>query len=112
MYEILLSISVIAGATVILSAAVLATGHLRAERQRTLQKLLDRGVAMDELMRAAGLVAPPDADRRRGLLLIAVGAAWSSATFLVGGRAWIMGVVPVIIGLGFLLLWMLDGRRR
>jgi hypothetical protein len=112
MYDTLLSVSAVIGATIILSAAVLAAGRLRTERQRTLQKLLDRGMAMDELVRAAGLVAPPDADRRRGLLLIAVGAAWSSATFFIGGRAWVLGIVPAIMGLAFLLLWTLDGRRR
>lgn len=112
MYDILLSVSAVIGATIILSMAVLAAGRLRTERQRTLQKLLDRGMAVDELVQAAGLVAPPDADRRRGLLLIAAGAAWSAATFLIGGRAWVLGIVPAIVGLAFLLLWALDGRRR
>lgn len=112
MYEIFLSVSAVAGATVILAVAVLVAGRLRIERQRTLQKLLDRGMAVDELVQAAGLVAPPDADRRRGLLLIAIGVAWSSATFFVGGRAWILGVVPVIVGLAFVSLWMLDDHRR
>lgn len=111
MYDILLSISGILGATVILSVAVAVAGRLRIERQRTLQKLLDRGVATDELIHVAGLAAPADADRRRGLLLIAIGVAWSLVTFFIGGRAWILGVVPAIIGLAFVLLWVLDGRR-
>ena len=38
------------------------------------------------------------ADLRRGLLLIAVGLAWSIVTFFVGGKAWMAGIVPVMLG--------------
>jgi hypothetical protein len=48
-------------------------------------------------------------DRRRGVLLIAIGVAWSGITFCIGGSAWIMGFAPISLGLASLVLWKLDG---
>jgi hypothetical protein len=100
------------GLAFVLSVSVYAYLRLRVERERTLQKLVERGLTGDDLIRAAGLDRSRRSDLRRGLLLIGVALAWSSVTFLVGGPAWKMGGAPLAIGLVYLLLWTLDGRPR
>ena len=57
-----------------------AFARLRIERERTIQKLMERGLSGDEFIRAAGLGARRDLDLRRGLLLIGVGVAWAGVT--------------------------------
>jgi hypothetical protein len=102
----------ILGLSLILSVSIHAFGRLRIEQERTLQKLIDRGLSGDELFRAAGLADRGRKDLRRGLLLSGVGLSWSVVTFFVGGSAWIAGVFPLAIGLVYLLLRLLDGRSR
>lgn len=100
------------GLAFVLSVGVYAYLRLRVERERTLQKLVERGLTGDDLIRTAGLDRSRRSDLRRGLLLIGVALAWSSVTFLVGGPAWKMGGAPLAIGLVYVLLWTLDGRPR
>src|SRR5262245_29433271 len=100
------------GLALILSVGVYGYSRLRIERERTLQKLLERGLTADEFNRAAGLGKTERADLRRGLLLIGVGLAWSVVTFFIGGPAWKMGGAAIAIGLVYVLLWKLDGRPR
>jgi hypothetical protein len=102
----------ILGLAAIFSMAIYAFGRLRIEQERTLQKLIERGLSGDELMRAAGISDRGTKDLRRGLLLIGVGASWSIVTFFLGGKAWMMGIVPITLGLVFVVLRAVDGGRR
>jgi hypothetical protein len=101
----------ILGLAAILCVAVYAFARLRIEQERTLQKLIDRGLSGEELMRAAGVIDRPTKDLRRGLLLVGVGLSWSVFTFFVGGKAWMLGIVPITLGMVFVALRALDGRR-
>lgn len=105
-------IAVILGVSLILAVAVHVFGRLRIEQQRTLQKLIDQGVAGNDLARIAGVAAPADRDRRRGVLLVAIGLGWTVVTFFIGGKAWLLGWVPVALGVAYLLLWKFDERRH
>lgn len=102
----------ILGGSLILAVAIYVVGRLRIEQQRTLQALMERGVAGDELLRASGIADPRSRDLRRGLLLIGIGVAWSTVTFFIGGRAWIMGAFPITLGIVYVLFRMFDGRSR
>ena len=100
------------GFALILSVAIYTFGRLRIEQERSLQKLIDRGLSSEELMRSAGIPSRSRRDLRRGVLLIAVGLAWSGFTFFVGGNAWTFGMVPMFLGAVFVLLSFVDGRPR
>ena len=102
----------ILGIALVLSVAIYVNGRLRIEQLKTLQKLAERGVSGDELLQSAGLAERGGRERRRGLLLIGVGLAWSAVTFFLGGKAWIFGVFPVTIGAVYMLLRYLDDRSR
>ena len=104
--------SALLGLALLLSVVVYAYSRLRIERERTLQKLIDRGLTGDELVRNAGLGQPHRSDLRRGVLLIGLGVAWAGVTYFIGGPAWRMGGAPAAIGLVYLVLWALNGRPR
>jgi hypothetical protein len=112
MHDTLLMASGLLGLALILAATVLAVARLRGEQQRTLQKLIERGLAGDELLRAAGVLPLPERDRRRGLWLVALGLVWAVTTYFIGGPAWRLGLAPVLLGLVCLAMWRLDGRGR
>ena len=102
----------ILGISVILSVSIYVFARLRIEQERTVQKLIDRGIQGEELLRSAGLTDRGSRDLRRGLLLIALGLSWSLVTFFAGGSAWIAGLFPIFIGLVYVLFRVLDGRPR
>lgn len=100
----------ILGIALILAVAVHAIARLRVEQQRTLQKLIERGLDADAIVAAAAIPSRNQRELRRGAWLIAIGLAWSAATFFVGGKAWMLGIVPVMLGGVVLLLRKLDAR--
>lgn len=112
MYDTAIAVAGILGLSLILSAVIHASGRVRSEQQRTLQKVLDQGASIESLRGADGFGGRALLDLRRGVLLIVVGVLWSLVTFFIGGRAWILGVVPIVLGLVYLLFWKLDERSR
>jgi hypothetical protein len=105
----------ILGLSLILAVTIYAVARLRIEQYRTMQKFLDRGIANEDLARSAGLGDRTSRDLRRGLLLIAIGFAWSTVTFVLEGSqgpAWVFGLFPVSIGSVYVLFRTLDGRQR
>ena len=67
----------------------------------------------------AALFAPPPvvkarSDMRRGVVLVMVGFGLMIFFGAVNdweGGAWALGIIPFLIGLGYLLVWKLEGRR-
>lgn len=112
MYDTAIIVAGILGVSLILSVAVYVSGRLRIEQQRTLQKLLDSGGSIDQLAGAEGFRRRVERDLRRGVWLVVVGVSWSLVTFFIGGRGWILGVVPVLLGLVYVLFWKLDDTRH
>ena len=107
-----LAAAAVVGLSLILSVSVYGFTRLRIEQERTLQRLIDRGVSGEELVRAAGGRDKGSRDLRRGLLFIAVGVAWTVITFFIGGTAWMMGGFPIAIGFVFVVLRAIDGGSR
>jgi hypothetical protein len=68
----------------------------------------------------AALFAPPPiikarSDLRRGVVLLMVGFGLMIFFGAVNdweGGVWSLGVIPFVIGLGYLLVWKLEGRSR
>lgn len=112
MYDTAIAVAGIVGIAWILSVVVYVNGRVRIEQQRTLQKVLDHGGSIDALSAAEGFPRRADRDRRRGIALVAVGVLWSLITFFIGGRAWILGAIPGVLGLVYLVFWKLDDRSR
>lgn len=100
----LVAAAALLGAALILSVAVYVFGRLRIEQQRSLQRGLEQGRSIAELATLIGLASPAARDQRRGILLMALGFAWSLVTFFIGGKAWLFGAVPILLGIAFLLL--------
>jgi hypothetical protein len=107
-----IAVAGVIGLALTLSVTIYMFGRLRIEQERSYQKLIDRGLAGEELLRSAGIADRGRRDLRRGILLIAVGVAWSGFTVGIGGDAWTWGIVPITFGVVLVLLGILDGRFR
>jgi hypothetical protein len=83
---------------------------------RTIRMMAEKGQPIP-----AALLAPPTpavrqrSDVRRGIVLVMAGVglmvcfgAWSDWE----GGSWAIGVIPFVIGLGYLLVWKLEGGKK
>ncbi len=113
MDETTISIAGIMCAAAVLSVVVYFFGRLKIEQQKTLQRLLEKDdSSRAEWARALGPARRGDNDFRRGVLLVVVGTSLGTGLFFVGGNAWIFSLLPVTIGLVYLMFWKVNARQR
>jgi Domain of unknown function (DUF6249) len=105
------------GAPVLIVALIMYFGFSKNRAlHRTVRMMAERGQPIPP-----ELLAPPTpavkqrSDMRRGIVLVMVGlglmvcfGAWNDWE----GGAWAIGVIPFVIGLGYLLVWKLEGGRK
>lgn len=105
-------------APVLIVAILLRYRHVQTQaRYRMLLQLADKGVALPPQL----LEEPRQAngERRRGLVLIATGLGLMAMFLTLPGgpdhgidasSLWGIGLLPLIVGLGYLASWWLNGR--
>ena len=82
--------------------------------QRTVRLMVEKGQPVPE-----ALLNPPPAQRqrsdmRRGVVLVMVGLGLMIFLGAVSdweGGAWSIGLIPLLIGAGYLLVWKLEGKK-
>jgi uncharacterized protein DUF6249 len=103
------------GAPVMVVAAIMFFSYLKSRSlHRTVRTMVEKGQEVP-----AALFAPPPiirarSDMRRGVVLLMVGFGMMIFFGAVNdweGGSWSLGVIPFLIGLGYLLVWKLEGRR-
>jgi hypothetical protein len=107
--------STLFGAPVLIVAAIMFFSYLRS---RSLHRTVREMVAKGEPVPPA-LFAPPPAirarsDFRRGVVLMMVGFAlmiFFGACNDWEGGAWSIGIIPFLIGVGYLLVWKFEGPK-
>lgn len=107
--------STLFGAPVLIVAAIMFFSYLRSRSlHRTVREMVEKGQPVP-----ATLFAPPPAvrarsDVRRGIVLCMVGFGlmiFFGAVNEWEGGAWALGVIPFLIGVGYLLVWKLEGPK-
>lgn len=82
---------------------------------RTVRMMVEKGQPVPEALLNPPPVIRQRSDLRRGVILLMVGAGlmvfFGAANDWEGG-AWSLGIIPFLIGLGYLLVWKLDVRRE
>jgi hypothetical protein len=107
--------STLFGAPVLIVAAIMFFSYLRS---RSLHRTVREMVAKGEPVPPA-LFAPPPAirarsDMRRGVVLMMVGFGlmiFFGAVNDWDGGAWAIGIIPFLIGVGYLLVWKFEGPK-
>jgi len=103
------------GAPVMVVAAVMFFSYLKSRSlHRTVRAMVEKGQEVP-----AALFAPPQvirarSDMRRGVVLLMVGIglmAFFGAVNDWEGGVWSLGLIPFLIGAGYLLVWKLEGSK-
>jgi len=107
--------STLFGAPVLVVAAIMFFSYLRSRSlHRTVREMVEKGQPVP-----AALFAPPPtvrarSDMRRGVVLLMVGFGLMIFFGAVNdweGGVWSLGLIPFLIGAGYLLVWKLEGGK-
>ena len=82
---------------------------------KTVRMMVEKGQPVPEALLNPPPVVRQRSDLRRGIILLTVGAGlmvFLGATNEWEGGAWSIGIIPFMIGLGYLLVWKLDVRTQ
>ena len=104
------------GAPVLIVAVIMYFGFSRNRMMhKTVRMMVEKGQPVP-----AALLSPPApaqaqrSDMRRGVVLVMVGLGIMVFLGAVNdweGGAWAMGIIPFLIGAGYLLVWKLEGPK-
>lgn len=82
-------------------------------RHETLRLMVERGAEIPVAL-LTGPAKRRSSDLRKGAIWVAVGLGISAALAVLAhdepGHAWAIGLVPLLLGAGYLLVWRLEGR--
>jgi hypothetical protein len=103
------------GAPVMVVAAIMFFSYLKSRSlHRTVRAMVEKGQEVPAALFAPPPVMKARSDLRRGVVLLMVGLGLMIFFGAVNdweGGVWSLGVIPFVIGLGYLLVWKLEGRR-
>lgn len=109
--------STLFGAPVLIVGLILFFSYWKQRSlYRTVRMMVEKGQPVPE-----GLFAPPQSparqrsDMRRGVVLVMIGLGimiFLGAVNDWNDGSWALGVIPFLIGAGYLLVWKLDANKR
>jgi hypothetical protein len=101
----------------IVAAAQLASFRKDRHRHETLRLMVEKGAQIP-----VELISPPQrqrrgSDLRKGLILVGLGLGLSLFLLIIHPPnmvrgTWSMGLIPALVGLGYLLVWHLESRKN
>jgi hypothetical protein len=112
---VVVSMLAVFGAPVLIVAVIMYFGFSKTRAlHRTVRLMVEKGQEVP-----AALLNPPVAQRqrsdmRRGVLLLMVGVGLMIFFGMVAdwdSGVWTLGMIPTLIGAGYLLVWKLEGRK-
>jgi uncharacterized membrane protein HdeD (DUF308 family) len=103
------------GAPVLIVGVIMLINYFKARSlHRTVQTMVEKGQPVPAALLAPPAVPRARSDLRRGIILVMVGlgiAVFFAATDW-GDSSWSFGAIPFLIGVGYLIVWKLEGKER
>jgi len=104
------------GAPVLIVAVILYFGFSKSRMtHRTIRMMVEKGQPVPpELLAPPAPAQHQRSDMRRGVVLVMVGLGLTLFLGAVNdweGGAWALGIIPFLIGVGYLLVWKLERKK-
>jgi len=113
-YDFVMHITAGVCVTLIIIAVLFFINRTKIAKQKTLQSLVETGKEITpELLESLGLKVKklPQDDFRKGVLLFVTGMILTLILKMIGGVIWIFGIVPIIIGLVYIVFSRLNSAK-
>ena len=108
--------STLFGAPVLIVAAIMFFSYLRSRSlHRTVREMVAKGQPVPPALFAPPAAIRARSDFRRGVVLMMVGFAlmiFFGAVNDWDGGAWAIGIIPFLIGAGYLVVWKFEGPKE
>jgi hypothetical protein len=111
----MLSVILVFGTPIIIVIAILIHKSKRTQRiHQTVVALAEKGLPIPPELFVDKPAADSTSPLQRGVVLIAVGAGLTVFFLSLPDRntAWGIGMIPLLIGVGYLIVWRLEGRKE
>lgn len=107
------AIVMVFGMPVLIVASVLSFKHKRRQLvHQNISQMIEKGMEIPEhLLASAEVRSKPGSALRTGMVLLAAGLGVIAFFYIVGAPQVIgLGLIPLLIGLAYLLVWKLEGK--
>lgn len=103
------------GTPVLVVAAIMFFSYLKQRSlHRTVRMMVEKGQEVPPALFAPPPVVRARSDMRRGVILMMIGVGvmfFFAAVNEWEGGAWTLGLIPFLIGAGYLTVWRLEGNK-
>jgi len=107
--------STLFGAPIMIVLAIMFFSYLKSRSlHRTVRDMVEKGQEVPPALFAPPPTVRARSDMRRGVVLVMVGIGlmiFFGAVNDWDGGAWSLGMIPFLIGAGYLAVWKLEGRK-
>ncbi len=113
-YEFIMQLTAGVCITLIIIAVLFFINRSKIAKQRTIQSLVETGKDITpELLESLGLKVKklPQNDFRKGVLLFVTGMVLTLIFKMMGGFAWIFGILPIILGIVYIVFSRLNSAK-
>jgi len=100
--------------TLIIICVLFFINRAKIAKQRTIQSLVETGKDITpELLQSLGLKVKklPQNDFRKGVLLFVTGMVLTLILKMIGGIVWIFGILPIILGIVYIVFSRLNSAK-
>jgi len=113
-YDFIMQLTAGVCVTLIIIAVLFFINRSKIAKQRTIQSLVETGKDITpELLESLGLKVKklPQNDFRKGVLLFVTGMVLTLIFKMMGGFAWIFGILPIILGIVYIVFSRLNSAK-
>jgi hypothetical protein len=108
--------STLFGAPVLIVGVIMFFSYIKARSlHKTVRMMVEKGQPVPEALFATPHTpAKQRSDMRRGVILVMIGLGimlFLAAVNEFEGGAWALGLIPFMIGAGYILVWQLDNNK-
>ncbi len=109
-------VMIVFGTPVLIFAVILYFGFSRSRMMhRTVRMMVEKGQPVPAALLSPLPAVRKRSDMRRGVIWTMIGIGLMAFLAAVNdgeGGAWAVGLIPFLIGIGYLLVWKLDGKTN
>ncbi|NQZ87398.1 MAG: hypothetical protein HRT54_07430 [Colwellia sp.] len=113
-YDFIMQLTAGVCITLIIIAVLFFINRSKIAKQRTIQSLVETGKDITpELLESLGLKVKklPQNDFRKGILLFVTGMVLTLIFKMMGGFAWMFGLLPIILGIVYVVFSRLNSAK-
>jgi hypothetical protein len=113
-YDFVMHITAGICVTLIIISVLFFINRTKIAKQKTIQSLVETGKDITpELLESLGLKVKkrPQDDFRKGVLLFVIGMVLTLILKSIGGIIWIFGIVPIILGIVYIVFSRLNSAK-